>query len=231
MLPYIGALADRLSFWDYLVLQSIDAFFLFYGAYLWTKLKRRHWAWMFTMIFWPVGVLVLSMLKDVEIRQVGLQRGPKTNRRPVEVFLSQDQWLGKQIKDMSFREYVGMHLGRYSTEEIKDAYKKSLKAFSAKVRPVMENIIHDSVHITEEVSFWDKDCETVFHTIIGKIESHVPLFEGEWNEYDKDMIYLRILELFTLIVSLDLSENKTMREALGIKKIAPTQTELWQASK
>ena len=64
MLIYIGGLAERLSFWHYLVLQSIDAFFLFYGAYLWTKLKNRHWAWIFTMIFWPVGLLVLSMLKE-----------------------------------------------------------------------------------------------------------------------------------------------------------------------
>ena len=115
------------------------------------------------------------------------------DKRSVERFLSQDEWLGKQIRNMSFREYIGMHLGRYSSKQMQKAYRKTLKAFSREVRPAIENITHDAVEITKEVSFWDKDCETVFHTLIRDIESRVPLFEGEWCEYDKDMVYLRIL--------------------------------------
>lgn len=50
--------------WDYLILQSISAFSILYGGYLWAKVKGRHWAWMFTMLFWPLGLLVLLILKD-----------------------------------------------------------------------------------------------------------------------------------------------------------------------
>ena len=59
-----GGLGDVIGFWDYLVFVTIDAFFLTYGGYLWAKLKGRHWAWMFTMWVWPLGLLVLWLLAD-----------------------------------------------------------------------------------------------------------------------------------------------------------------------
>ena len=64
MLTYFGSMAERLLFWEYIALQCIAVFFLIFGAHLWTKLKGRHWAWSLTMIVWPIGVLVLSILKE-----------------------------------------------------------------------------------------------------------------------------------------------------------------------
>lgn len=108
MLFYIGGLAERLSFWDYLVLQSIDAFFLFYGAYLWTKLKRRHWAWIFTMIFWPVGVLVLSMLKESGIPDDDQASQPRTDpggtiQRPLEEKLQDAGPFARDYQEFALR--------------------------------------------------------------------------------------------------------------------------------
>jgi len=56
-----------------LISEGIGIGFSLYGAYLWTRLKNRHWAWMLTMLFYPVGIFVLSILKgkrdSIESRQ------------------------------------------------------------------------------------------------------------------------------------------------------------------
>lgn len=53
-----------ISWGTQLLFNGIGAGFLLYGGYLWAKLKGWHWAWMFTMLIFPVGILVLSLLKD-----------------------------------------------------------------------------------------------------------------------------------------------------------------------
>ena len=56
-----------------LILEWMGVGFSLYGGYLWTRLKNRHWAWMLTMLFYPVGIFVLSILKgkrdSIESRQ------------------------------------------------------------------------------------------------------------------------------------------------------------------
>lgn len=34
------------------------------GCYIWTKLKRRHWTYMFWGTLTPIGLLGISLLKD-----------------------------------------------------------------------------------------------------------------------------------------------------------------------
>jgi hypothetical protein len=56
-----------------LILEWVGIGFSLYGAYLWTRLKNRHWVWMLTMLFYPIGIFVLSILKgkrdSIESRQ------------------------------------------------------------------------------------------------------------------------------------------------------------------
>ena len=56
-----------------LILEWMGVGFLLYGGYLWTRIKNRHWVWMLTMLFFPVGIFVLSILKgkrdSIESRQ------------------------------------------------------------------------------------------------------------------------------------------------------------------
>ena len=56
-----------------LILEWVGMGFSLYGAYLWTRLKNRHWVWMLTMLFYPIGIFVLSILKgkrdSIESRQ------------------------------------------------------------------------------------------------------------------------------------------------------------------
>jgi len=216
---YIGGLAEQPSSWHYLILESIVSLFLLYGGYLWAKLKGRHWAWMFTMLIWPLGVLTFEILRNRPRRKLETEWSLETDQRPIEFFLSQDKWLGKQVRNMTLREYIGMFLGRYSSEEMKVAYSKTIEAFNREERAVMIDKIRDAVELTKKASSWGKDFETVFYTTIHEVESRGPLFEGEWTEYDKDMVYLRIIEIFSLIMALDLAENKTVREDLGIEII------------
>jgi len=108
MLIYIGILVKQLSFLGYLVLQSIDAFFLFYGAYLWTRLKRRHWAWIFTMIFWPLGVLILFLLKESKKNDDNQVSHPKTDpegtiKRPLEDKLQGGGQFERDYQQLAFR--------------------------------------------------------------------------------------------------------------------------------
>jgi hypothetical protein len=39
-------------------------FFTLTGCYIWTKLKSRHWAFMFWGILAPIGLLGISLLED-----------------------------------------------------------------------------------------------------------------------------------------------------------------------
>ena len=38
--------------------------FLLSGAYIWTRLKNRHWAFMLWSLLAPIGLLGISLLKD-----------------------------------------------------------------------------------------------------------------------------------------------------------------------
>lgn len=68
LLFFLGGL--DIGFWEGLALSAIEVFLLLYGGYLWAKVKGRHWAWMLTMLFWPVGVLTLFLLKDKSSSEV-----------------------------------------------------------------------------------------------------------------------------------------------------------------
>lgn len=47
----------------------ISFIFIFSGCYIWTKLKKRHWAFMLWGILSPIGLLGISLLKDKSINK------------------------------------------------------------------------------------------------------------------------------------------------------------------
>ncbi len=64
VLTLLNPAFERLEAFAYLTIGAIQLFSLLYGGYLWARLKNRHWGWMFTMCFWPLGLIVLILLKD-----------------------------------------------------------------------------------------------------------------------------------------------------------------------
>ncbi|MDD5338081.1 MAG: hypothetical protein PHG35_01525 [Dehalococcoidales bacterium] len=40
-----------------------------FGCYIWTKLKNRHWAFMFWGLLTPIGLLGISLLRDRSIHK------------------------------------------------------------------------------------------------------------------------------------------------------------------
>lgn len=35
-----------------------------WGCFLWTRLKKRHWAWLFLGLLTPIGLIPLALIKD-----------------------------------------------------------------------------------------------------------------------------------------------------------------------
>ena len=48
--------------------------FLLSGAYIWTRLKNRHWAFMLWSLLAPIGLLGISLLKDKSIKDDNNER-------------------------------------------------------------------------------------------------------------------------------------------------------------
>lgn len=47
-----------------LIFLIIGIILILTGCYLWTKMKNRHWAFMFWGLLTPIGLLGISLLRD-----------------------------------------------------------------------------------------------------------------------------------------------------------------------
>ena len=64
VIGYASRFVAYFSFELALTMIPIGVGIVLWGCYIWTRLKNRHWAFMFCGILAPIGLLGISLLKD-----------------------------------------------------------------------------------------------------------------------------------------------------------------------
>ena len=64
---WIYTYQDPTPYFWYLYIWAIV--FILTGCYIWTRLKNRHWAWMFFGLVAPIGLIPLWKMKDKSINE------------------------------------------------------------------------------------------------------------------------------------------------------------------
>ena len=127
------------------------------------------------------------------------------------------------IRKRSYRELIQDYLKKQSTEQLLQAYKKTISLLPSPYQELIEPFIAHMNYYTKEREFWNKNCREVFDIIINDAYSHrignIRSFSLE--EYvsseDQEMLY-NLFYIVTLNYAHSLSQQPEMRKFLGIRK-------------